>query len=608
MLINFLFLILLKLGSLFPNCIEGENYCLKCNPISKLCFKCEKDIFIPDENGGCIGSKKCHKGENYCVECDNINLLCETCEIGYFPDQNGGCSYTDNCDISYHGKCLSCIEDYVLIGGNVIDTELEIKFCKPLNSEDLKNCEKINIKKGFCEQCIEGYFLSKGDNKCIKMEHCYESIFGTCLKCIDGYYLDKKEEKCIKQEGIFKNCLQSIDSNTCDICKENYFLDEEGKCGKSNFCSKFDDEGLCEKCFPGYYPSSYDNSCTTEKDCYYAYEEFGICHLCQVNYYIDLKDGKCKSNQEDNDYKNCYSVGNEGCIVCETGYELGEDLRCSSSKNCMESEFGLCIECQENYFLGLDHICTPVEHCLYSMFYECIQCEDNYYYDKNSKKCKKDDGNFKNCQYSKDSICQKCREDYYLNKTDYLCYSNLEMGDYYKCAMTDENYTYCISCVKDYYYGFKYKKCSILEGCENSLDEKKCIECYSDFYCLDLKTGRCEYSDEVIDEEKKFYYKCNITNEEGTACDICLEGFSLNEDGLCIDNSHCVEKNEEGNCLRCQNDENGSYCLNPIFGCVELYYDNCLECSDLFNLDKCTKCYEGYEIDVDNYQCYEIEE
>ena len=106
------------------------------------------------------------------------------------------------------------------------------------------------------------------------------------------------------------------------------------------------------------------------------------------------------------------------------------------------------------------------------MFYECIQCEDNYYYDKNSKKCKKDEGNFKNCQYSKDSICQKCRDDYYLNKTDYLCYSNAEMGDYYKCAMTDENYTYCISCVKDYYYGFKYKKCSIFEGCENSLDEK----------------------------------------------------------------------------------------------------------------------------------------
>ena len=602
MLLNILFLINFKIAIFSPYCIEGENYCLKCNPVSKLCFKCEKDIFIPDENGGCTGAKKCIIGENYCLECNDSNILCKICENGYFPDENGCCSYTGNCEISYNGKCLKCIDDYILIGG--IDTE--IKICKSLNSEDLKYCKKINIENGFCEECIEGYHLGKGDNKCLKIEHCYESTFGTCKKCINGYYLNKREEKCIKQEGIFKNCIQSIDNVTCDICEDKYFLDEEGKCGKSNYCEIFGNDGLCEKCISGYYPSSYDNSCTTEKDCYYAYEEFGICHLCQDNYYIDLKDGKCKSNQEDNDYKYCYSVEN-GCILCANEYELGEDLRCSSSKNCIESKNGLCIECQENYYLGLDHICTLVEHCLYSRFYECIQCEDNYYYDKNSKKCKKDDDNYKNCLYAKDGICQQCRDDYYLNQTDYLCYNNGEMGDYYKCAMTDENSTYCISCVKDYYYGYKYRKCSTFEGCENSLEEKKCIECYSDYYCLDLKTGKCEYNDEVIDENKKFYYKCNITNEEGTACEICLEGFTLNENGLCIDNSHCVEKDEEGNCIKCQNDENGSYCLNLIYGCIELYYNNCLECNYLFNLNKCTKCYEGYEIDIDNYQCYKIE-
>ena len=200
-------------------------------------------------------------------------------------------------------------------------------------------------------------FLGKGDNKCTKNENCFESLFGTCKKCNKGYYLDKKEEKCKKQENIFENCKETIDSIKCDICDEHYFLDEEGKCGKSNFCAKFDQNGTCEKCMQDYYPSSYDNSCTTEKNCYYAYEEFGICHLCQDNYYIDLKDGKCKSNQENNDYKYCYSVEN-GCLVCSTGYELGEDLRCSSSKNCLESEYGKCIECKENYYLGLDNMYT----------------------------------------------------------------------------------------------------------------------------------------------------------------------------------------------------------------------------------------------------------
>ena len=117
-------------------------------------------------------------------------------------------------------------------------------------------------------------------------------FFGTCKKCNKGYYLDKKEEKCQKQENIFENCKETIDSIKCEICDEHYFLDEEGKCGKSNFCAKFAQNGTCEKCMQDYYPSSYDNSCTTEKNCYYAYKEFGICHLCQDNYYIDLKDGK----------------------------------------------------------------------------------------------------------------------------------------------------------------------------------------------------------------------------------------------------------------------------------------------------------------------------
>ena len=132
------------------------------------------------------------------------------------------------------------------------------------------------------------------------------------------------------------------------------------------------------------------------------------------------------------------------------------------------------------------------------------------------------------------------------------------MGDFYKCAMIHKNESFCISCVKDYYYGYKYKKCSIFEGCEKSLDEKRCIEC-SEYYCLDLKTGKCEYNGEIENEEKKFYYKCIRTNEEGTACEICLDGFNLSEEGLCIEEAHCVEKNENGNCVKCQNDENGSF-------------------------------------------------
>ena len=97
-------------------CIEGENLCLKCNPVSKLCYKCEKDIYTPDEKGGCKNARKCIIGENQCLECNEEANLCKTCIDGYFPDENGGCSYTNNCEVSNDGNCLKCKEGYILVG------------------------------------------------------------------------------------------------------------------------------------------------------------------------------------------------------------------------------------------------------------------------------------------------------------------------------------------------------------------------------------------------------------------------------------------------------------------------------------------------------------
>ena len=128
-------------------CIEGENYCSKCNPVTKLCIKCVKEIYSPDTQGGCEFSRKCFSGKNHCISCNEKGNLCEKCEEDYFPDKNGGCSYTDNCEISYKGNCLLCSDNFVLIGKKLTDT---IKICKSLNLFDLRNCEKINFETGIC--------------------------------------------------------------------------------------------------------------------------------------------------------------------------------------------------------------------------------------------------------------------------------------------------------------------------------------------------------------------------------------------------------------------------------------------------------------------------
>ena len=97
-------------------CIEGQNKCLRCNPITKLCEKCEKNIYIPDNIGGCENSKKCILGNHYCYKCTTEGNLCKICQEGYFPDENGGCTYTLNCEISYKGNCLKCKDNFILIG------------------------------------------------------------------------------------------------------------------------------------------------------------------------------------------------------------------------------------------------------------------------------------------------------------------------------------------------------------------------------------------------------------------------------------------------------------------------------------------------------------
>ena len=107
-------------------------------------------------------------------------------------------------------------------------------------------------------------------------------------------------------------------------------------------------------------------------------------------------------------------------------------------------------------------------------------------------------------------------------------------------------------------------------------------------------------------EEKKFYYRCNRTTEEGDKCAECIDNYVLKE-GLCVDEDHCVEKDENGNCEKCLNDDYYSFCLNQYFGCVDLFFDNCLECNDVLDLEKCTKCFNGYIIDEYD-QCDENEE
>ena len=590
----FIFSIILKIIITAPTCNEGTNYCSKCHPITKLCVKCEKDIYAPDEFGGCKKAEKCIKGINHCSECNDEGNLCKTCEESYYPDENGGCSYTNNCEISYEGKCIKCREDFILIGkSEYYSTDDEIKICKSLNSEDLKNCEKIDLEKGICQQCKNGYYLSNDDRKCTKTQNCYESTFGVCSRCTAGYYLNKREQSCLKQEGIFEHCRESLNGQSCDACDDDYYFDGEGICCGTNYCEKRGEYYKCEKCIDGYYLSSYGDCCTKEKECYYGSKDLGICTACNDDYCMDFKDGRCKSNVEDNDLKYC-KIADGLCTSCNYGYYLGKDNKCCTSNHCSESESGMCIVCQDDYYLGKDNRCTNIPHCIYSnQFEECLECESKYYYDKIGKSCKIAEGKFEHCKISsEEGYCEKCQDEFYLNRKDNLCYNNLEEGPFYKCSYSDSNGEKCSQCIDSYYLGYLDDKCSAIEGCDKSENENKCLVCDEYYYCLNLKDNKCYSNEEIKDEKSIFYLHCNHTNSEGTKCASCSEGYELDENGLCIDEEACTSK-VGGVCKSCREDW-GYLCLNDIFGCVEGSSDHCLECNEILELSKCTKCKSGY--------------
>ena len=596
--ILFLYLIFNIVYSI-PSCKNNTNFCIYCNNFTNLCSKCSiPEILIPDEDGGCIGAKKCIPGKNYCKECDIGGQICSKCEEYYHKDENGGCSFTKGCEISYLGQCLKCKNNFVLIGS-------QIRICKSNSLEIYKNCKEINTINGFCLICEDGYDLQLKDHKCTKFPHCKESIFNKCISCDPCYNYNKKKDICEMKELELTYCKESIDGITCDTCDEGYYPDGNGICVESQFCLE-SFYFKCIKCISGYFLSTF-NICTTTENCYNVDKITSICISCQKNYYLNTKNYKCYSNLEDGPYKFCSIVENDKCYLCDYGFYLTEDLKCSNTRYCSESENGQCKKCSKNYTLGLDHICTNVENCIYSQDGSCIECEEGYYYNKFNNTCLEMEDIFLNCKYTCDlgDKCCECKDDYYLYLNDSLCYDNREEEPFVKCAYVDYDRQKCKFCVEGYYLGLDDDKCCKVQNCKITENENKCLECDT-FYCLDAKKQICVDNDFLDDINDKKYISCNRTNEEGTACEKCINGYEINEKGYCEDIDYCEEK-KNGKCLKCKNIilDYYSLCANEIFGCIRSAQDNCLRCDNLEDLFECTECEEGYI--KNGYHCEKVE-
>ena len=590
-MLNFLILIF-SIKAISPICVENEEFCLKCHPLTNLCIKCNNEVLMPNDKGGCDGIKNCFVGINYCNQCNEQENLCAQCEQGFFPDKNGGCSYSSNCKISDKGKCLLCDSDFILIGDQYFS------MCKYLKSDDLNHCKKINSIYGICEECEEGYYLNGGDKRCTTTENCYESTFEKCDFCVENYYLNKKTEKCLEKNNTnFNNCKITLDGEKCEQCEDNYFLTEDGFCVLTDFCKESENE-ICTQCMEGYYLSK-NNYCSSDENCEEVEINTGLCKSCKSGFYLDLNENQCKSNTEQNNYRHCTMSLNE-CIECEKNYYLSSNSVCSPTEYCSEALNGKCIECEENYYLTLDNICTVIKGCIHTGNSQgCNECEDGYYYSFSERVCKESEGNFTNCRYTTWDQCDSCKDNYYLLKPEKKCYNNTEKGNFYKCKMSDKYGESCYECEKGYYLTTGDEKiCVKMRGCKIAQDENVCLKCDTGF-CYDKNKKSCFDNYNIENEKNKKYFGCEYTDEEGKFCDQCIEGYTFEND-ICINKKYCKEE-KDGVCIECiekSKSTGTNICLNKDLGCIEAQVNNCYKCDDLSNLYSCTECKEGFKLIV----------
>ena len=161
---------------------------------------------------------------------------------------------------------------------------------------------------------------------------------------------------------------------------------------------------------------------------------------------------------------------------------------------------------------------------------------------------------FLNCKFScdyydKDKCCE-CKDNYYLYQNDSLCYDNTKEDPFIKCAFVDYDGKKCKFCVEGYHLGTDDDKCCRVENCKITVNKNICLECDT-FYCLDVKKQKCVYNDILDDINDKIYISCIRTNEEGTKCEKCIDGYQVNEEGYCVDIDYCDNK-KDGKCLKCK--------------------------------------------------------
>ena len=344
-----------------PNCNKYKSQ-LKCD-------ECIEGYHLKSE-------AQCYKNGliEKCIEFSQVSnkTLCTRCDTGYYLKEENICKQRAkeifNCEIynPIEETCQKC-KEYFILSKDIINCFETITDCQ-IHEE---NSEKTGLN---CTKCVDGYFWSNDLNKCTRGNkdlNC--AVFAnpeSCQICKEEYFLDG--DVC-KQHEVITSCINynKVISNKCDVCNTNTILFQyKNYCAsitEIENCKIYFDENSCDVCKDGFYYVT-PKICSTippEENCLQRDKQTLKCNKCRIDYF--LVDGICKSLKT---YKsvNCAKDNRDGVLLLK--------------------EF-ICDYCKENFFPNKiidtfmcfreEIIEDKIVNCnKYKSDFDCLECKDPY--------------------------------------------------------------------------------------------------------------------------------------------------------------------------------------------------------------------------------------
>ena len=201
-----------------------------------------------------------------------------------------------------------------------------------------------------CESCYAPYVLNEEENK--------------CELCLDTQYYDNSTESCVDNDP---SCLRQVDEDTCVLCRNGYYLQNEWCHQQDQNCRENSVTG-CEVCNDNTVMTN-EGKCTLDQNnCKYQINSNDTkqCMKCNNNYLLD--NGQCT------DESTCLMIANDRCYDCKEN-EINENGKCVNyEKDYVEvvtqynDQYNE-LQCKEGYILNFEEnqcIEKTSENCLVS--------------------------------------------------------------------------------------------------------------------------------------------------------------------------------------------------------------------------------------------------